>query len=487
MIDNLPSLDTSIVFWILVYVVALATSVRVIIDTHSSTKTAAYILLILLVPIVGTIVYFTLGVNYRKNRIYKRKLIENKKLFDKIKSQIETTSDTIKDENPELIGNHTDIVDLLVTESLSPLTLNNVKLLINGEQKFPEVIKSLEGATNHIHLEYYIFENDNIGNQIKDILIAKAKEGVEVRLIYDAFGSMSFRKTVKLELERYGVLVKPFFQIRFPHFGSRINFRNHRKIIVVDGIVGYTGGINISDRYINSAESNSYWRDTHIKIEGGAVHSLQYHFLSSWYFCSEEKLSLSAKYFPRPNSNNGEHLVQIVSSGPDQKRASNMLAYFTTIVMARKCVYLATPYLIPNESISNALKKAALSGKDVRIIIPARSDSKIVGAASEFYFEELMDAGVRIFLYEKGFIHCKTLVVDDRVSIVGTANMDFRSFDLNFEINAVVYGTLLNTELKQSFMVDLAQSTEVDPIQWGQRNRFKVLMSALARIFSPIL
>lgn len=474
-------------FWIVVYVIALMTGIRVIMDTHSSTKTSAYLLLILLVPIIGTLVYFTFGVNYRKIKIYRRKLINNEKLWQNIKDKIISTSETLRDQNPKLVTGHTDMIELLLTDSNTPLTRNKVKLLSNGEEKFPEVIAALQNAKNHIHLEYYIFENDNIGNQIKDLLIKKAKEGVAVRLIYDAFGSIGFRKNVKRELETNGVLVQPFYQIRFPHLASRVNFRDHRKIIVVDGNVGFTGGINISDRYINTTDTTSYWRDTHLKLEGGAVHSLQYHFLSSWDFCSGERIPLSERFFPKPIETGADHLVQVVASGPDQKRASIMLAYFTAISMAADCVYLTTPYLIPNESISTALKKAALSGKDVRLLLPELSDSKFVTAASQFYFTDLMEAGVRVFLYHKGFVHSKTLIIDDTVSFIGTANMDFRSFDLNFEINAIVYGKPLNENLKSAFLGDLTHSKEIKLTEWRDRGKLRIFISSLARIFSPLL
>lgn len=474
-------------FWVVVYVIAILTSVRVIMDTHSSTKTSAYLLLILLLPIAGTIVYFTFGVNYRKIKIFRRKFIGNAKLFQEIKNQIVTESAALKQSSPDLIGPHTDLIDLLVTDSYSPLSRNSVTLLLNGEQKFPEVIHCLQAATDHIHMEYYIFENDTIGNTIKEILIRKSKEGVKVRLIYDAFGSMGFRRNVKKELEQNGVEVYPFYQVRFPHLASRINYRNHRKIIVIDGIIGFTGGINIADRYINNDTKKLYWRDTHIKIEGDAVRSLQYHFLSSWSFCADERAYLSGNLFPAHNLEQGDHLTQIVSSGPDYKRASIMLAYFTAIATAKKCVYITTPYFIPNESIINAIRKAALSGKDVRLLVPEDSDSWFVNAASRFYYKELLETGVRVFLYQKGFVHSKTMVVDDRISLVGTANMDFRSFDLNFEINAVVYGTGLNTELKRAFLKDLEDSRELNLDVWNKRSGLSIFFSSLARIFSPML
>lgn len=480
--------DPKTFFWVFVYLIALFTAIRVIMDTHSSTKTAAYILLILLLPLIGTIVYFTFGVNYRKARLYQQKQVGNEHFFDELKQNIVTDSAQLVSDNRELIGHHIDLVNLLIKDSYNKVTKNKVSLLVNGEQKFPEVARCLKAARNHIHIEYYIFENSGIGNSIKDILIERANAGVTVRVIYDAFGSLGFRENVKLELESHGVIVKPFYQVRFPVLASRINYRDHRKIIVIDGSIGFTGGINISDRYVNSGSNQLYWRDTHVKLEGEAVHSLQYHFLSNWAFCADERLPFSKALFPAlPSVPAHDELVQIVCSGPDHKRASIMFAYFTAISMAQKNVFITTPYFIPNESILSAIKKAALSGKDVRLLVPYTSDSRFVDAASRFYFADLLEAGVKIYRYKKGFIHSKTMVVDEHVSFVGTANMDYRSFEMNFEVNAVMYGKKMNGKLTDEFYKDIEHSEILDVNEWRDRSAFITFLDSVARIISPVL
>lgn len=485
--DWIKLIDFTIMFWVVSSGLALFTAMRVVLDTHSPTKTSAYLLLIIILPIVGALIYFTFGVNYRKRKIYNKKLIANQALFDRIKARILNESMALKDKYCVPLGGCYDMIDFLLGDSLCPLTENKVTVLINGENKFPEVKASLLAARHHIHMEYYIIEDDEIGNEVKDILIEKSLQGVAVRVIYDDFGSSEIRGKMATELRKAGVEIFPFYEIRLPVFASRINYRDHRKIIVIDGQVGFLGGINISDRYVNDASSKLFWRDTHLKLEGMAAHSLQFHFLSNWNFCSGDSLGVTEEFFPPPPPGAREELAQVVCSGPDYARASIMLTFFTAITGARESVYITTPYFIPNESIINALKKAALSGKDVRLLVPHTSDSAFVNAASRFYYNDLLETGVRIFRYKKGFVHAKTMVIDSAMSIVGTANMDFRSFDLNFEVNAVVYGFETNHTLREAFLQDLLDSEEIDFTAWKERSKLTVLADAAARLGAPLL
>jgi cardiolipin synthase len=471
-----------------VILISLLTAVRVILDTRSPSKTAAYLLLIILFPVIGAMLYFLVGVNYRKRKIYNKKLIKNEILFRQVRDRIQQDAIALKKTYKEVTSKNEELIDLHLGESLSPLTRNQVTLLINGEQKFESVFETVEGATQFIHLEYYIYEEDDIGTKLKDLLIKKAREGVAVRIIFDDFGSHDLWDNLVDEFRDNGVEIYPFFRVHFIFLANRLNFRDHRKVIIVDGKVGFIGGINIADRYINGKLDNIYWRDTHIKIEGEAALTLQYHFLSNWNFCSGQELGLNHQLFPENHPDEtAKDLVQIVTSGPDYPRPSIMLSYFTAITMARQLVYISTPYFIPNESIVNAIKTAAFSGKDVRILIPQDSDSYFVDSASRFYFQDLLESGVKIYLYTRGVIHAKTLVVDDTLSMVGTANMDLRSFELNFEINAVVYSERINTELKQQFFRDLESSTLITLEEWKKRSLFKTFLAALARIVAPLL
>lgn len=480
--------DQSLVIWIAVVVLGVIASVRVVLETRSPTKTAAYLLLIVLFPVGGPALYFLVGVNYRKRKIYSKKLIRNANLFTQVRDTIQQDSKLVREKYPVLAEKNDASIRLLLGESLSPLSENKVTVLLNGEQKFPSLLEALEKAQKFIHLEYYIFDEDRTGRRVKDALIRKAKEGVNVRIIFDDFGSHGLWKTFVDEFRENGVEIFPFYRIHFVFLANRINYRDHRKVVIIDGVTGFIGGINIADRYVNGLVDDKFWRDTHVKIEGRAVLALQYHFLSNWNFCSGQSLGFSPDLFPEiPHHTERTDLVQIVTGGPDYSRPSIMLSYFTAIMMAKKRVYITTPYFIPNETMMNAIKQAAFSGKDVRVLIPERSDSAFVDAASRFYFLTLLEAGVKIYLYTKGFVHAKTMVIDDSLSIVGTANMDLRSFELNFEINALVYSERVNAEMTEIFYQDLKDSNLILLEDWSRRNKFRTFLEGLARILAPLL
>lgn len=477
----------SLVFIILLSVITI---VRIIMDTNNSAKTMAYILLVFLFPIGGAIIYFAFGTNYRRRKLFSKKIILNDDLFNKIEDRLAEASLEALNEGHENIKGNEDLIRLLMKDSKAPLSYNKVKLLINGEEKFVEVLKAIESAQSFIHLEYYIFDDDEIGNKIINLLKVKAEQGVTVRFIYDDFGSHGLADDTIEMMRQANIQVFPFFEVKFYLLANRINYRDHRKIIIVDGLVAFTGGINVSDRYVNTGEAGRlYWRDTHVMIEGPAVNSLQYHFIANWNFCTDETLEINRMFFPNifEKKENHEDLVQIVAGGPDYPTSGIMLSFFTAIVNAKERVYITSPYFIPNESIYDALKKAALSGKDTRLLLPGISDSKIVNAAARSYFKDLLSCGVRIFLYQKGFIHAKTMIVDQNLSIVGSANMDGRSFDLNFEINAVVYSKKICGELSEAYLNDINYSEELSANEWEKRAWWRELLDDIARLLSPIL
>lgn len=476
----------------LVFIILLSvfTIVRIIMDTNNSAKTMAYILLVFLFPIGGAIIYFAFGVNYRRRKLFSKKIILNEDLFTKIEDRLSEASLEALNEGHENIKGNEDLIRLLLKDSKAPLSYNKVKLLINGEEKFAAVLKTLESAELFIHMEYYIFDDDEIGNKIINLLKIKAQQGVTVRFIYDDFGSHGLADDTIATMKEAGIQVFPFFEVKFYLLANRINYRDHRKIIIVDGLVGFTGGINVSDRYLNDGDAERlYWRDTHVMIEGPAVNSLQYHFIANWNFCTDETLEINRMFFPNifEKKENHEDLVQIVAGGPDYPTSGIMLSFFTAIVNAKERVYITSPYFVPNESIYDALKKAALSGKDTRLLLPGISDSKIVNAAARSYFKDLLACGVRIFLYQKGFIHAKTIVVDDNLSMVGSANMDARSFDLNFEINAVVYSKKICQELSEAYLNDINYSVELSAKEWEKRAWWRELSDDIARLLSPLL
>ncbi len=318
----------------------------------------------------------------------------------------------------------------------------------------------------------------------------KAKEGVAVRVLYDDFASRGIRNNIAKELAEAGAEVYPVIKIRIHKLANRLNHRDHRKVIIVDGCIGFIGGINVSDRYDNSIDTGLYWRDTHLKITGPGVMNLQRHFAVNWNFCQPEHVELQDMVRPQPPDPGPKAvggLSQILAGGPFYRQPNIMLAYARIFTLARKKLYITNPYFIPNETINDALKKAALSGVDVRVLLPAKSDSRLVGAAARFYFLDLLRAGVKFYMYNKGFIHAKTVVVDGFASIVGTANMDIRSFDLNFEIMCLIYGDEFGAKLEEKFLEDLKDSDEITLNEWLAQGRLRFLAYAIARLVSSFL
>lgn len=370
---------------------------------------------------------------------------------------------------------------------LSPLTLNNkVTILRNGEEKFPAVMEALSQAKDHIHIEYYIFENDEIGGPLADLLIKKAAEGVEVRMLLDGVGSLALKKDFFKKLKSSGVQLAEFMPVLFPSFTSKINYRDHRKIVIVDGTIGFTGGINISNRYINNGSHNTYWRDTHLKIEGDAVKTLQFLFFLNWQFVVQHELETKQKYFPKAKPV-GDHCVQINASGPDWELASIMDSFLIAITSARRSVRIATPYFIPTESILNAITTVSKSDIKVELLIPYESDSWIVKSASFSFVENLLEAGVNIYFYKKGFLHSKVIMIDESFASVGTANMDYRSFDLNHEVNTYLYDSDLVETLLDQFEEDKLESINITLEDWRKRGLKQKLKESICRLMAPLL
>ena len=464
---------------------------RVLYDTRSSTKALAYILFIIFVPVVGMIFYFSFGINYRKRKLYTKKIVEDEPFRVEIRNKMNAHSDEINNSGLIPDKNKT-LAEYIRRAGSSPLTANNkVKLLINGEEKFPELLKALENAKSQIHLEYYIYENDVTGNQIAEILIKKAKEGLAVRFLYDDFGSHGLGKPFIQKLKDAGVQTAPFYKIKWYALANRINYRNHRKIVIIDGLTSFVGGINMSDKYRNDLKPKNklFWRDTHLMINGQATSYLQYLFMCDWNFCSPNKLVYNEIYFPEiPQNNTIENdVVQIAASGPDSSQPVIFYSLLESISAAKKSIYITSPYFIPGESLMDALIIAIQSGLDVKVLIPRISDSKMVNAAASAYYTELLQYGAKIYKYNKGFVHAKTMVIDDDLAIIGSANMDYRSFDLNFEVNAVVYSKNIAKQLKDAFENDLKESVQIDANSWLNRPKYIHLWEKIVGLLSPFL
>lgn len=476
---------------IIYVIISLLVCMRIIYDTQNNTKTLAYLLLVLIAPVFGIIFYFSIGINYSKRKMFSKKLTQDENLLQKTRAEIFNYSGRVVENYNETLGNKKFLSTLILNDTLSPLTENNeVEILVNGEQKFPALLDVLSSAKHHIHIEYYIYEDDVIGKQIEEILIERASKGVKVRFIYDDFGSSTLRKRMVQNLYNNGVEAFAFSEVRILLLANRLNYRNHRKIIVIDGTSGFVGGINVSDRYTNDQNNPGlYWRDMHLKISGAGVHYLQYLFLCDWNFCAKQQLQPNDEFFPKKFevTAKSNKLVQIVGSGPDSDRPSVMFSLLQGIHLAKTEILIASPYFIPGDSIKNALITAALSGIAVKLLVPGISDSKIVNLAASSYYGNLLDAGVEIYLYQKGFLHAKTMVVDKEVSIIGTANMDQRSFELNFEVNAIVYDTQIATQMTEIFYKDVLDSEKIDRNAWRARSKWKVLLEQTARLLSPLL
>jgi cardiolipin synthase len=475
-------------FLALIYAISIYVGIKVITQTTRPSKALGYLLLLFFLPGIGLLVYMGLGENRRINKIYDRKLFRDLKRYEQVKMRLyQRTEDNIEHHHEE-VAQQTGVIKMLLKDTLSPLSLHNeVYVLKNGEEKFPEVIKTLKEAKHHIHLEYYIFEDGIIGDEIKSILIEKARAGVQVRFIYDDFGSRDITRRWCESLKKEGIEVFPFYKIHF--FANRLNYRNHRKIIVVDGEVGFIGGINVSDRYDNSIPEKRhplYWRDTHLKIAGTSVSSLQYLFLSDWSFASGKEIEFHECFFPKVTVKN-HTLVQIASSGPDSLHPTIMLATSSIIHNARNYLYFTTPYFIPNESVYDSLRSAALGGLDVRMMVPFHSDSWLTNKAASGYYEDLLNCGVKIYRYQKGFVHAKTLVSDDELAMVGSANMDVRSFELNFETNAIVYDSKVAIYLKEQFLQDMESCELLDLEVWRKRGWTMRFSESVARLMSGVL
>ncbi len=480
-----------LLFEIVYVAIVILVVLRVLYDTRSGVKALAYILFIVLVPFFGMFFYFSFGINYRKSKLYSRKIVEDEVLNQIILTHIQNYSEQVLNSGL-LSSEYLNLARFIRNSSTSPLTGNNsVKLLINGEEKFPTLLEALESATSHIHLEYYIYENDETGNSIVDVLIKKARQGVEVRFMYDDFGSRGLNRHFIRKLEENGIETVPFYKIKWYALVNRLNYRNHRKIIVIDGKKSFIGGTNISDRYRNDTqpENSLYWRDTHLMIDGPATFFLQYLFLCDWNFSAKSKLQFGSDYFPMfpEESEIRDELVQIVSSGPDSKLPVIFYSLLEAIGSAKERVLITSPYFIPGESLMDALIIAAKSGVIIKLLIPGVSDSMIVNSAARSYYTDLLKHGIRVFEYQKGFVHSKAMIIDDNLAVVGSANMDYRSFDLNFEVNAMLYSKTITKQLQEAFNNDLKHSREINSTDWLNRPKYIHLFEKLVRLLAPIL
>lgn len=455
-------------------------------ERRNPTSLWAWLLLLFFIPGLGFVVYLFLGQDLRRERVFQSKEVE-----DHLNSLVH-----IQEEVLERYGNvfdeeyrhYKDMVNLHLKGSKSLLTDNNhVEIFAWGQYKFDSLKKDLREAKHFIHMEYYIIQDDFLAWEIFEIFKEKAKEGVEIRLLYDGMGCRTLSRKKLKKLKECGVKIGEFYPPFIPLVNLRLNYRNHRKICIIDGDIGYVGGINIGKEYLSQGKLGR-WRDTHLRIEGDAVTELQLRFTMDWDYITKEKISMVAKYYQHHRFVQKDHQkIQIVSSGPDSKWQNVRNGYIKMISEAQKNIFIQTPYLILDDCLLDTLKIAALAGIDVRIMIPCKPDHPFVYWASYSYVGELLQAGVKVYTYDDGFMHSKVVTVDGLVSSVGTANMDIRSFKLNFEVNAFIYDKKTTKELEHLFQQDIKESTCLTMECYKKRSLIIKIKESISRLLSPIL
>lgn len=362
--------------------------------------------------------------------------------------------------------------------------------IFDGREKFEALERDIAGAREYINLQYYIFSDDSTGQRIAEALMERARAGVKVRVIYDHIGSIATKNSFFRSMREAGIEVYPFFRVAFPPFATRINWRNHRKLVVIDGSTGYIGGMNIADRYTDGGKGFAGWRDTHLRITGPAVGALQYSFAVDWRFMGRELIEegvAGAEAAGGVASTPGDAGMNLLTCGPTSEWSNISYMLLKAIGNAKKRVWVQTPYFLPTESLLKGLQAAALSRVDVRVMMPRRSDSAILTYASRSYVQECILAGVKIYFYDGGMLHSKVVVVDDDFSSVGSANIDFRSFEHNFEANMMIYSPSVNSRLRRRFEDDQACSERVRGAEWRRRPVMHKALESIVRLMSPVL
>lgn len=456
----------------------------IFLENRHPTQTITWLVVLGSFPLVGFFFYLLFGRNYRKEKMYRKKYFLDKQAF----LTVEGENDPRSEEKVGLLAEHQARLFTLAQKlGNSPISFDTAtKVLTNGEETFHHIHEQLNKARHHIHIEYYIVRDDRIGQEIKEILINKAQEGVKVRFLYDAVGSWKLSKKYINDLKNAGIETVCFGPVKLPFLNNKFNFRNHRKIIVIDGMIGFVGGLNIGDEYLGRNNTYGFWRDTHLMLRGEAVRSLQLIFLQDWYYMTNHSF-LTAEYLSPQIDEKNHGGVQLIAGGPDNEWSVIKNIFFSMITSAKESVWIASPYFIPDEDIFSAIKVAALSGIDVRLLVPNRPDKRIVFHASRSYFPELLEAGVKVYEYERGFMHSKIVIVDHELASIGTSNMDMRSFHLNFEVNAFLFRTKSTEKLVAEYINDLEYAKQLELTSFRKRHIGLRLIESTARLLSPLL
>ncbi len=467
--------------WYAIYIlIEIVVMLKVLMDNRQPAKTMAWLLVLWALPLVGIVLYFFFGQNTRKER-----LISERSLSQLTKRTMFEYAEQKDLRLPEV---HRPLMQLFKNQNMAlPFKDNEADIYTSGYDFFPALLHEISRAKDHIHIDIFIFNDDELGRLIADALIDKARQGVEIRLIYDDVGCWKVKNAFFERMRDNGINVHPFMPVKFPAFTSKANYRNHRKIIVIDGIVGFIGGMNFATRYVKGTGKEP-WRDTMLKVQGGAVYGLQRAFLIDWYFV-DRTLITDRRYYPplHPFLDNN-CLAQVVTSSPISEWPDIMQGYVRVLLEAKRYVYMETPYFLPTETVLFAMRTAALAGVDVRLMIPLHGDSKIVEWAGVSYILETIEAGVKVLFYEAGFNHSKFLVSDDSICTCGSTNIDFRSFEHDFEANVFFYDEGMALRMKKVFLDDETRCQPFDELYGKGRFSFwKRLWVSIVRLLSPLL
>ncbi len=471
---------TNVLFLVLeiIYILTILSVIIVVISENKNPlKTLSWVMVLIFLPFVGLVLYLAFGQDFTKRQVI------TKRMYNKLKRRpLDEIGSLEMFDYPQ---EHSKLIRLLKDFDNTPLLGgNNVEFFTNAKDKFDTLLKDIDNAKDHIHVEYYIFADDNIGTIIKDALIRKSLQGIEVRVIYDGFGSRKTKKEFWEDMRKAGIEAEPFLKLAFSKLTSRLNYRNHRKIVVIDGRIGYVGGINIADRYVDGFEWG-VWRDTHVRIEGKGVQGLQSVFLIGWHFVTQTLIT-SRKYFPELDSY-GNIAMQTVNSGPLRDEREISFGILQAIYDAKKSIFIQSPYFIPPDSMLLALQSAAKRGIDVRLMVSARSDVPLVQLASKSFIQETIQHGVKVYMYEGGFLHSKLMVFDQSLTLIGSVNFDFRSFEHNFEVEAFIYDKTLADEATQIFIQDQHSSQIVSLRNWVKRSKWQKFIESIMRLFAPLM
>ena len=472
-----PDWLSPIILWAY-FILVIGFIIVVISENRNPIRSIAWCVALLSLPIIGVIFYLFFGRSMKGQQMISRH--NKRKLLHNFNSKSESLDDL------NLPSDCRQIVKLAHSLTRTPLTVNNsIKIFTCGSDKFKSLIQDLKNAKSTIYLQYYIFSDDNIGHTVADILVEKARAGVAVKVIYDHVGSFSSSRKFFKYMKDHGVDTHPFFRVTFPQLANRINWRNHRKLVIIDNRIGYIGGMNIADRYVIGQKDGSAWRDTHFRLQGDIIRSLVYSFAVDWYFLKDPDSALLLTSSPSELHNNCA--MQLITSGPIDTWNNISLCFLKAISSAKRSIYIQTPYFLPTDTLLNALEAAALAKIDVRIMIPRKTDSRLLQLATFSYVTRCLRAGIKVYTFEPGMLHAKSMIIDDTFTTAGSTNFDFRSFENNFEANLLIYDREVNSRMREIFFNDLKQCTKLKYSEWKKRPRPQRALESIIRLFAPIL